>query len=107
MTAGETHLIGVLELEAGDDLTLQLAVGHRLGQDRLAELRDVGFAGLPQHWVQSVICSHKNTLMIENQLWKTLSCNLLFLLSSLSFYPSITVAFIISQLYWTSVKANL
>lgn len=47
----ETHLVGVLELEAGDDLSLQLAVGHRLGQDWLAELWDVGFARLPQHRV--------------------------------------------------------
>lgn len=56
----ETHLVGVLELEAGDHLTLQLAVGHRLGQDRLAELWDVGFTGLPQHRVQPVVCTHKH-----------------------------------------------
>jgi len=50
-----SDLVGVFELEAGDDLTLQLAVGLRLVQDRLTELGDVGFTGLPQDGVQPVV----------------------------------------------------
>ena len=56
-----SDLVGVLELEAGDDLTLQLAVGRRLVQDGLAELGDVGFAGFPQHRVQPVVWKQTDT----------------------------------------------
>lgn len=50
-----SHLVGVFEFEAGDDLTLQLAVLAGLAQDRLAELWDVGATGLPEHRVQPVV----------------------------------------------------
>lgn len=50
-----TDLVGVFEFEAGDDLTLQLAVLARLVQDGLAELWDVGSTSLSQHRVQSVV----------------------------------------------------
>lgn len=48
-------LVAVFELEAGDDLTLQLAVLARFVQDGLAELWDVGSTGFPQHRVQPVV----------------------------------------------------
>lgn len=57
-----TDLVGVFEFEAGDDLTLQLAVGRRLVQDGLTELGDVGFTGLPQHRVQPEVCAHTHKL---------------------------------------------
>lgn len=50
-----TDLVGVFEFEAGDDLTLQLAVLARLVQDGLAELWDVGSTSFSQHRVQSVV----------------------------------------------------
>lgn len=57
-----SDLVCVFEFEAGDNLTLQLAVGRRLVQDWLTELWDVGFTRLPQHRVQPVVCRHTNTL---------------------------------------------
>lgn len=48
----DSDLVCVFELEAGDDLSLQLSVSCRLVQDGLAELWDVGFTRLPQHRVQ-------------------------------------------------------
>lgn len=50
-----SHLVGVFELETGDDQSLQLSVSCGLVQDALAELGDVGLTGLPQHWVQPVV----------------------------------------------------
>ena len=51
-----THLVGVLELEAADDASLQLCVVAGLVQHGLAELGDVGTARLPQDRVQPVVC---------------------------------------------------
>lgn len=50
-----SDLVGVLELEAGDDLSLQLAVGRGRVQDALAELGNVGFARLPQDRVEAEV----------------------------------------------------
>lgn len=47
-----THLVSVLEFEARNHLTLQLAILAGLAQDALAKLGDVGPTSLPQHWVQ-------------------------------------------------------
>ena len=61
-----SDLVCVFEFEAGDDLTLQLAVGRRLVQDGLTELRDVGFTGFPQNRVQPVVWRH-NEFFIKQQ----------------------------------------
>lgn len=54
-----SHLVSVFELEAGDDLTLQLRVSRRLVQDGRTELGDVRLTGFPQNRVQPVVCTHK------------------------------------------------
>lgn len=53
-------LVGVFELQAGDDLTFQFAVRGGLGQDGLAELWDVSLTGFPQHWVEPVVYRDKD-----------------------------------------------
>lgn len=61
-SAWRSDLVGVLELQAGDDLPLQLTVRGGLGQDGLAELWDVGLTGLPQHRVEPVVCRDKDSV---------------------------------------------
>ena len=60
-----TDLVGVFEFEAGDDLTLQLAVLARLVQDGLAELWDVGSTSFSQHRVQSVVWGRRRNLLSQ------------------------------------------